>query len=107
MDKISKPAVYLYQLSAHQPSSLSLPPSPGPILLAVNPFKRLPGMYTEVVLLTYFEQVWRKRGREGGRGGQIKGISTYKSIAATAESPAPCLPFLPSLPSLHLSLRGC
>ncbi|KAM3575534.1 hypothetical protein VYU27_002526 [Nannochloropsis oceanica] len=28
----------------------------GPILLAVNPFKRLQGVYTEDVLLTYYEQ---------------------------------------------------
>jgi myosin heavy subunit len=36
--------------------------SQGPILLAVNPFKRLLGMYTEEVLLTYFEQVRRGGG---------------------------------------------
>ena len=43
--------------SFHPSPPPSLPPFPGPILLAVNPFKRLQGVYTEDVLLTYYEQV--------------------------------------------------
>lgn len=50
--------------------------SPGPILLAVNPFKRLSGMYTEDVLLTYFEQV--RRGGGGTKDMNVLGAGPAK-----------------------------